>query len=528
MRPELKTRRIKLGETIIDMRGITKEFPGVLANDHINFKVRKGEIHALLGENGAGKTTLMNILYGLYRVDEGEIYVKGAKANIRSPRDAIELGIGMVHQHFMLCSPLSVIENVILGQKSPKEPFLAIDQAKEKVTSLSKKFGLEVDPKAQIWQLSVGEKQRVEIIKALYRGADILILDEPTTVLTPQEVEGLLGALRSMVKEGLTVIFITHKLREVESISHRITVLRDGRVVDTLERRKTDQLELARLMVGREVLFRLKKAPCSPGEIVLEAENLHALGDRKLPALRDVSFRLREGEILGVAGVAGNGQRELVEVITGLRKAAPGKILIGGEDVTNRSPKAIIELGVAHIPEDRRERGVILDFSLAENVILERHSDSPFSDRGPLKSVPLFTNKLKWFLNSGEISSYTDRLISDFDVKTPRRDLPAMHLSGGNLQKLILARELSRNPKLILANKPTMGLDVGSTEFIRHRLLEARDKGAAVLLVSEDLDEILQLSDKIAVMYEGEIVGIVSPKTGKQEIGLMMGGARNP
>jgi len=519
---EFRPRKVKPGEVILEARGITKRFPGVLANDHIDFDIKAGEVHALLGENGAGKTTLMNILYGLYKPDEGEVRVRGRRVVLRSPKDAIDLGIWMVHQHFMLVPPLTVTENVVLGLKSPREPFLDLDWAEKRIAELSKKYGLKVGPKAKIEQLSVGERQRVEIIKALYRGAQVLILDEPTSVLTPPEVKELMEIIRRMAKGGLAVIpFITHKLPEVMEISDRVTVLRHGKVVARIGTKRTNEKDLAKKMVGREVLFRIKRRRVRRGRVVLEVKNLGALSDKGLPALKNVSFSIREGEILGFAGVAGNGQREIAEVSTGLRRATEGKIYVREKDITNSSPKKIIDQGVGHIPEDRIGMGLVMDFSIAENAILETHSESPFADRW---FMPF---DRKWFLNKNEIGKHTEKLIREYDIKTPSKDVPARNLSGGNLQRLILARELSRNPKILIANRPTWGLDVGATEFIRNKLMEQRGEGVAILLISEDLDEVMSMSDRIAVMYEGEIVGMVPAATAKiKEIGLMMAGAK--
>ena len=519
---EVHLKKVKSGEVILEMRGITKRFPGVLANDHIDFDIKDGEVHALLGENGAGKTTLMNILYGLYRPDEGEIRVRGKRVVLRSPKDAINLGIGMVHQHFMLVDPLTVTENVVLGLKSSKEPFLDLDRAEKRISELSKKYGLKVDPKAKIEQLSVGERQRVEIIKALYRGVQVLILDEPTSVLTPPEVKELMTIIRRMAKEGLAIIpFITHKLPEVMAISDRVTVLRRGKVMARIGTKRTNERELAKKMVGREVILRIKRRRIKMGEVMLEVKNLGALSDKGLPALKNVSFSIREGEILGIAGVAGNGQRELAEVLTGLRKATGGKVYVRGKEITNKSPGKFIDQGVGHIPEDRLGMGLVMDFSIAENIILETHSKSPFVHRG---FMPF---DRKWFLNKDEIGKHAERLISEYSIVTPSKDTPARTLSGGNLQRLILARELSRNPKLLIANQLTRGLDVGGTEFIRSNLMEQRGKGTAILLISEDLDEIMSMSDRIAVMYEGEIVGIIPAAKAKiKEIGLMMAGAK--
>ncbi|MBC7219538.1 MAG: ABC transporter ATP-binding protein [Hadesarchaea archaeon] len=520
--PKIRLEKVKPGEVILEMRGITKRFPGVLANDHVDFEIRAGEIHALLGENGAGKTTLMNILYGLYQPDEGQILIRGKPVTIRSPKDAIDLGIGMIHQHFMLVDPLTVTENVVLGLKSSKEPLLDLDVAEKRIIELSKKYGLKVDPKARIEQLSVGERQRVEIIKALYRGAQILILDEPTAVLTPPEVKELMKMMKKMAKEGLAVIpFITHKLPEVMEVSDRVTVLRRGRVVGTIPTKRTNKSDLAKKMVGREIYFGVKRKKVKPGKVVLSVKDLEALNDKGLPALRKVSFEIREREILGVAGVSGNGQRELAEVITGLRKATGGRVIILGKDVTNKSPKEITSQGVGHIPEDRVGTGLVMNFTVAENLILGSQSEPPFVNRWFLPF-----NK-KWFLDKNEINKYADQLIKEYDIKTPSRDTPARNLSGGNLQKLILARELSRKPKLLIANQPTRGLDVGATEFIQSKLEEQKEKGTAILLISEDLDEIMSLSDRIAVIYEGQIVGIVPAEKAKiKDIGLMMAGVK--
>lgn len=502
---------LEIGSTLIKMEGMVKRFPGVLANDHVDFEVRKGEIHALLGENGAGKTTLMKILYGLYQPNKGNVYVAGQRVVLSSPRDAINLGIGMVHQHFMLISPLTVTVNVILGVRSSRGLLLDIDKGEKVIMDLSKKYGLKVDPKAKILQLSVGEQQRVEIIKALYRGADVLILDEPTSVLTPQEVKELFSTLRSMVKEGLTIIFISHKLDEVLAVSDRITVLRDGKVISTLESRNTNKEELAEMMVGRKVIFQLGKPPLKKGSLLLNVKNLNALNDKGLVALKEVSFSVHRREILGIAGVAGNGQTELAEVITGLRKATKGKVLINGLDLTNHSPKEMIKHGVSYIPADRIGMGLLMDFTLTENLILENHSMPPFSNR--------------FFFNQKEIDQYAEKSISDFDVRTPSKSILAKKLSGGNLQKLLLSRELSLNPKLLIAVDPTRGLDVGATEYIRLKLIEQRNKGTAILLISTDLDEILSLSDRVAVIYEGKINGpFPIEKVSTEEIGLLMGG----
>lgn len=496
------------------MVGITKRFPGVLANDHIDFQVEKGKIHGLLGENGAGKTTLMNVLYGLYKPDDGKILLDGREVALRSPRDAINLGIGMVHQHFTLVPPFTVTENVILGLTSSKEPFLDMDKAEKKLAEVSEKYSLKVDPRAKIWQLSIGEQQRVEIIKAIYRGADILILDEPTSVLTPQEAKELFKFLRSFAKEGHAVVFISHKLNEVMAICDLVTVLRGGRVVSTKKISDVEKGDLARMMVGREVLLRLKRGKSKVGDIVLEVKNLRALNDKGLIALKGVSFFVREGEVLGMAGVAGNGQRELAGVIMGFRKAIEGKVLVGGRDVTNCPSWEVIEQGVGHIPEDRLERGLILDLSVAENAILRSDLISKFTEKGV-------------FLDYQKVSKHAEDIVSKFDVRTIGTNAITKTLSGGNLQKLILARELSREPKLLVACDPTRGLDVGATEYIRRVLLERREKETAILLISGDLEEIFSLSDRIAVIFEGKIMGIITPEEASvEEVGLLMAGVK--
>ena len=497
----------------VEMRGIVKRFPGVLANDHVDFDVRAGEIHALLGENGAGKSTLMKILYGMYQPDEGQIRVNGEAVHFTSPADAIRRGIGMIHQHFMLVPTLTVAENVALGLRSSREPLLDLDRVTARIVELAAGYGLHVDPGAQVWQLSVGEQQRVEILKALYRGAELLILDEPTAVLTPQEVDELFVTLRQMAREGHALIFITHKLREVFAISDRVTVLRNGRVVGRVKTEETTRSELARMMVGREVIERWEKPPVELGPVVLEVEDLHCLSDREVPALRGVSLQVRAGEILGIAGVSGNGQRELAEVIVGLRPATRGHVRLSGQEVTNWPPERLIAAGLAFIPEERLTMGVIQEFSVAENAILETHT-APELRRGP-------------FLDLQAIRQHTVRLIREYDVRTPSLEVPAKNLSGGNIQKLILARELARRPRVLIAAQPTRGVDIGATEYIHRRLIEQRGEGTAILLISEDLDEILALSDRIAVMYEGEIVGVVPvEEANAEELGLMMAGAR--
>ncbi len=495
-----------------EMRGIVKRFPGVLANDQVDFAVREGEIHALLGENGAGKSTLMNILDGLYRADEGRIFIKGQPVYFSSPRDAIIHGIGMVHQHFMLVPTQTVAENLILGQSLPRF-YINYQEIEGQVMELSKKFGLVVDPHAKIWQLSVGEQQRVEILKMLYQGAQILIMDEPTAVLTPQEVIDLFETLRSMAASGHTVVFISHKLDEALAIADRVTVLRRGRVVATVEGRETTKAELARLMVGREVLFRIKKLPAQPGSEVLLIEDISCENDRGLPALRHLSLTVRSGEVVGIAGVAGNGQTELAEVITGLRLAAGGRVIVQGRDVTNQPATITIDRGLAYIPADRTGVGSSPNLGLADNLILKAYRQPPIGQG--------------WRIDLSLVREQAEQLIKQFDVKTPNIDTPARSLSGGNLQKLILAREISRQPKVVIAVYPTRGLDVGAIEAVHQMLIDERDRGAGILLISEDLDELLSLSDRLTVIYEGQIVGEVPPEDERVgEIGLMMAGAK--
>ncbi|MDH5690974.1 MAG: ABC transporter ATP-binding protein [Candidatus Bathyarchaeota archaeon] len=500
----------------IKMNGITKIFPGVVANDKINFVAEKAEIHGLLGENGAGKTVLMSILYGLYRPDEGQIFVNEQEVEMDSPSKAIKLGIGMVHQHFMLIPSLTVAENIILGKEPTKNKVLLdMNRTLNDVKDFCKRYKLEVDLKAPLHTLPVGAQQRVEILKALYRGADILILDEPTSVLTPQEVEELFKAIRVLREQRKTVIFISHKLREVLRICDRITVLRRGKVVETVKADETDLGELAKMMIDRKVVFTFKKKRVETREVVLKIEDLKAIDDRGLPALRGATFEVCAFEILGIAGVEGNGQTELVEALTGLRKATEGKVLVDNTDITRASPGERIRLGISHVPEDRHKRGLIPDFSVMENLILGSHNKPPFT-----------TGRVR--LNFEEASNYAKKLIKDFSIKTPSKDTPVRHLSGGTQQRVVVAREFSRKPKLIIASQPTRGLDVGATEYVRKKLVEMRDEGCAVLLISADLDEIWALSDRIAVIYEGEIVAIKDPKkTSEEELGLLMAGGKH-
>lgn len=499
----------------VEMIGVTKTFPGVIANDKIDFIVEKGEIHGLLGENGAGKTVLMSILYGLYRPDEGKIFVHGNEVRIDGPNVAIQLGIGMVHQHFMLVPSLTVAENIILGKEPTKNKVLLdIERALKDLRDFCERYRLAVDLKAPVYTLPVGTQQRVEILKALYRGADILILDEPTSVLTPSEVEELFKAINALKAQGKTVIFISHKLKEVLTICDRITVLRRGKLVGTVKANETNVDDLAQMMVGRNVFLTFKKKAESSKEVVLRIENLKAVNDRGLPALRGVTFEVHSFEILGLAGVEGNGQTELVEALMGVRKSE-GKILLENIDLSNKPPRDRIKLGISHIPEDRNRRGLITDFSVMENLILGRHNEPPFT-----------SDKVR--LNLKEASNYARKLIDAFSIKTPSQETPARHLSGGTQQKVIVAREFSRKPKLIIASQPTRGLDVGATEYVRRKLVEMRDQGCAVLLISADIDEIWALSDRIAVIYEGKIVAIKDPETtNDQELGLLMTGGRS-
>jgi len=495
---------------LLRLEGITKRFGSLVANDHIDLEVREGEIHALLGENGAGKTTLMNILYGLYTPDEGRIFWKDQEVKIRNPRQAIDLGIGMVHQHFMLVPVFTVAENITLGKEvARRNHLLDMKEARRQVLELSQRFGLEVNPDDRIESISVGQQQRVEILKALYRGAELLILDEPTAVLTPQEVEELGKVMKRLVADGHTIIIITHKLKEVLHLADRVTVLRRGKKIATLDAAGQSEEELARLMVGREVVLRVDKKPAEPKEVVLQVEHLHAKNDRGVPAVQDVSFQVRAGEIVGIAGVDGNGQSELIACLTGLRKPTAGRVVVNGQDVTGQSPRRIREAGVGHIPEDRQKRGLVLNFTVAENAALGNHR--AFARRGVL-SYQKMVDEAK-------------RVISEFDVRPPRYDYLARSLSGGNQQKVIVGREIRRNPKLLIAVQPTRGLDVGAIEFIHRNLVAERDAGRAVLLVSLELDEIMNLADRILVMYKGQVVAEVPGHEATEEkLGLLMMG----
>ena len=501
---------------VLELRGITKSFPGVLANDHIDLTLNEGEVLALLGENGAGKTTLMNILYGLYKPDEGEIFIRGSKAEIHGPQDAIRQGVGMVHQHFMLVPVFSVTENVMLGSELTKAGvMLDRETVSNRIKEISSQFHLDVDPNSKVEDLSVGVQQRVEIIKVLYRNAEILILDEPTAVLTPQEVEEFFKIIKSLVKQGKSIIFITHKLKEVMAIADRIAVLRSGHVTGITTPKEATESSLANMMVGRQVLLILNKKPAKPENVVLEVKDLHVNDDRHLIAVNSVSFDVKAGEVLGIAGVQGNGQRELIEALTGLRKVEAGEVTMMGQDITHASPRKIREAGSAHIPEDRQKDGLVLSFPVAENMVLNTYYEPPFT-RG-------------FNLRHDEIEKVAQERVKSFDVRPPSISVPVSNLSGGNQQKVIVARELSRPITLLIASQPTRGLDVGSIEYIHGQILKKRDEGCAVLLVSSELDEIVNLSDRIAVMYAGRILDILpAAQATREQLGLLMAGIHEP
>lgn len=500
-------------QNVVEMKGITKIFPGVIANENVDFELREGEIHVLLGENGAGKTTLMNVLYGLYQQEAGEVYIKGQKADMKSPSDAIKLGIGMVHQHFMLVPNFSIAQNIILGSEPKKGLTINMKKAEKDVDELQAKYGFNLKPKDLIQDITVGQQQKVEILKALYRGVDILILDEPTAVLTPQEIEELGVILRNLVKEGKSIILITHKLKEIMAMSDRVTIVRRGKVIDTVNTKDTNIDHLAELMVGRKVNLVVDKDECKPKETILKVSGLKALDNRSLPVLKGIDLEVRAGEIVGIAGVDGNGQSEFIEVLTGLRQATEGKVELKGKDITNKAPRDIIESGLCNVPEDRHKRGLVLKHSLVENSILGQHYKAPFS-----KGIMIDYNAVR---------EHAVKLIEEFDVRTPNEDALAVGLSGGNQQKLIVGREIMKDPELLIAAQPTRGLDVGAIEYIHKRLIGERDKGKAVLLVSLELDEVMNVSDRIAVMYDGEIVGILDAKTATEnELGILMAGGQ--
>ncbi len=497
---------------VLEAKGITKQFPGVLACDNVNFDLRKGEIHALLGENGAGKSTLMNLIYGMHLPDKGEIIVNGKVAVIQTPNDSIALGIGMVHQHFMLIPVFTVAENIMLGDETVKNGSLDRATVAAKINEISKQHGLDVDPNALVGTLPVGLQQRVEIVKTLYRNAEIVILDEPTAVLTPQEAEDLFRIMRDLTKRGVSIIFITHKLKEVLAVADRITVMRAGRVINTVLPSETDSAQLANMMVGRQVILTVDKKDHEATEEVLKVEGLSVRDQRDLETVHNVSFSVRGGEVLGIAGVQGNGQTELSEALTGLRSPTGGKVTIDGKDLTGKPPREVTEAGLAHIPEDRQRHGLVLSYSITDNMALCDYYRPPFSQFGVLQPKALDEN--------------ANKLIKAFDVRTPSSFVHAGKLSGGNQQKVIVARELSRPVKLVIANQPTRGLDVGSIEYIHSEIIKMRDRGVAVLLISAELDEIMALSDRIAVMYRGQIVAVVeTKKTTREQLGLWMAGA---
>jgi general nucleoside transport system ATP-binding protein len=497
---------------VVEMLNIRKEFPGIVANDNITLSLKKGEVHALLGENGAGKSTLMGVLFGMYQPEKGMIKVNGQEVRISNPNVANHLGIGMVHQHFKLVDNFTVTENIILGSEPLRGGVLDIDKAAKRIAELSKHYGLNVDPHAKIEDISVGMQQRVEIMKMLYREAEVLIFDEPTAVLTPNEIEELMKIMRNLLKEGKSIIIITHKLKEIKAVADRCTVIRRGKSIGTVSVAESSEASLAEMMVGRHVNFKVDKKESTPGDVVLKIDAISAKTNRKVMGLKDFSLEVRHGEIVGIAGVEGNGQSELVEAITGLRKVESGKILLNGEDITNIPIRQRIEKGIGHIPEDRQKRGLILDYTLESNMVLEVYNKPPFSKYG--------------LLNVSAMRKYADKILENFDVRSGEGAVSiARTLSGGNQQKAIIGRELELDPNLLIAVQPTRGLDVGSIEYIHKRLIAHRDSGKAVLLVSLELDEVLQLSDRIAIVNNGELIGIVNAsETNENEVGLMMAG----
>lgn len=503
---------VKHTANAVEMKNIVKKFGDFVANDHINLTVKKGEVHAILGENGAGKSTLMNVLYGLYKPTEGEIFINGEKVAMEGPNDAIKLGIGMVHQHFMLVQPFTVTENIVLGMEPTNGLVVDLKTAREKVLEISERYNMQIDPDAKIEDISVGMQQRVEILKVLYRGADILILDEPTASLTPQEIGELIDIIGNLTKDGKSVILITHKLKEIKSCADKCTIIRTGKYIDTVDVRQVDEGELAAKMVGREVTFRVEKKELEPGNVVLDVKDLCGKDYRGIDILNNFHIQVRAGEIVGIAGVDGNGQTELVEILTGLRKATGGSVTINGQDAYNVTPRRAFDLGITSIPADRQKHGLVLDFSVAENLVLQNFEKQPFSKKG--------------ILNKAEIFSHAGELIEKFDIR-PRssENRAAGTLSGGNQQKVIIAREVTNDKDLLIAVNPTRGLDVGAIEFVHKYLVEQRNKGKAVLLVSFELDEVMSLSDRIEVIFEGKITGSVAGKDAKEEeLGFMMAG----
>jgi simple sugar transport system ATP-binding protein len=500
------------GRIVLEARKLTKRFPGVLANDRVDLLMHQGEILALLGENGAGKSTLMNMLYGLYRPDSGEIWIKGEQVTLHNPRDAINRGVGMVHQHFQLVPVMTVAENVMLGSEVIRNGRLDRREARRQVRELSQRYNLQVDPTAVVEDLPVGTQQRVEIIKALYRHADILILDEPTAVLTPQEANELFQIMRELTQQGVSIIFITHKLKEVLAIADRVSVMRRGQMVGSIPTQGATQASLAEMMVGRKVILQVEKEEAKPGEVVLQVENLSVTDERGHSVVKELNLEVRAGEIVGVAGVQGNGQRELVEALTGLRGVENGRITIAGQDIAHTSPRHITELGVAHIPEDREKHGLVMAYSIADNMVLNRYYQSPYAH--------------SFVLDQEAINEEGTKLVAEYDVRTPSVLTPARNLSGGNKQKVIVAREFSRPVKLLIANQPTRGIDVGSIEFIHRQIVAQRDRGVAVLVVSAELDEVLGLADRVAVMFDGHIVKVLPiAEATREKVGLLMAGS---
>ena len=499
---------------VVEMLNIRKEFPGIVANDNVTLQLKKGEIHALLGENGAGKSTLMGMLFGMYMPDRGIIKIKGEEQKISNPNIANDLGIGMVHQHFKLVENFTVTENIILGCEPRKFLTVDIKKAAKRIDELSKNYGLNVDPYSKIEDISVGMQQRVEILKMLYRNAEVLIFDEPTAVLTPNEIEDLIAIMKNLIKEGKSIILITHKLKEIKAAADRCTVIRRGKFIGTVEVKNTSEVEMATMMVGREVSFKVEKGEANLGEEVLKIENLSVKNNKKVLGLKDFNLNVRKGEIVGIAGVEGNGQSEIVEAITGMRNIEDGKIFFKGNEITHKSIRNRIDAGISHIPEDRHKRGLILDYTMEENMVLKAYKNEPFSKRG--------------LINKDEITKYTNDIIETFDVRSGEGGISmARTLSGGNQQKAIIGREIFSNPDLLIAVQPTRGLDVGSIEYIHKRLIEQRDSGKAVLLVSLELDEILNVSDRIAIVNNGELIGIVNAnETDENEVGLMMAGIK--